>query len=109
MQTKPAAQVRVPAKTYRPVDEDLQTKPTAQVRVPAKTYRPVDEVLQTKPAAQVRAPGKTYQPVDEDSDNDEFIHDYGSRASGLTIGRAGGKSMRPQSPAVFSYLTISCL
>ncbi|KAB5556315.1 hypothetical protein DKX38_007224 [Salix brachista] len=100
MQTKPAAQVRVPAKTYRPVDEDLQTKPTAQVRVPAKTYRPVDEVLQTKPAAQVRAPGKTCQPVDEDSDNDEFIHDYGSRASGLTIGRAGGKSMRPQSPAV---------
>uniref|UniRef100_A0A6N2KUY8 Coiled-coil domain-containing protein SCD2 n=1 Tax=Salix viminalis TaxID=40686 RepID=A0A6N2KUY8_SALVM len=98
--TRPAAQVRVPAKTYRPVDEDLQTKPTAQVRVPAKTYRPVDEVLQTKPAAQVRAPGKTYQPVDEDSDNDEFIHDYGSRASGLTIGRAGGKSMRPQSPAV---------
>ncbi|KAJ6737488.1 FAS-BINDING FACTOR-LIKE PROTEIN [Salix viminalis] len=87
-------------KTYRPVDEDLQTKPTAQVRVPAKTYRPVDEVLQTKPAAQARAPGKTYQPVDEDSDNDEFIHDYGSRASGLTIGRAGGKSMRPQSPAV---------
>ncbi|KAJ6775292.1 FAS-BINDING FACTOR-LIKE PROTEIN [Salix purpurea] len=97
--TRPAAQVRVPAKTYRPVDEDLQTKPTAQVRVPAKTYRPVDEVLQTKPAAQVRGPGKTYQPVDEDSDNDEFIHDYGSRASGLTIGRAGGKSMRPQSPA----------
>ncbi|KAF9681658.1 hypothetical protein SADUNF_Sadunf05G0024900 [Salix dunnii] len=98
--TKAAAQVRVPAKTYRPVDEDLQTKPTAQVRVLAKTYRPVDEVLQTKPAAQVRAPGKTYQPVDEDSDNDEFIHDYGSRASGLTIGRAGGKSMRSQSPAV---------
>ncbi|KAH8507434.1 hypothetical protein H0E87_009828 [Populus deltoides] len=100
LQTKPAAQVRVPAKTYRPVDEDLQTKPAAQVRVPAKTYRPVDEVLQTKPAAQVRVPGKTYQPVDEDSDNDELIHDYGSRASGLTIGRAGGKSMRSQSPAV---------
>ncbi|KAL9356209.1 hypothetical protein Peur_049462 [Populus x canadensis] len=99
-QTKSAAQVRVPAKTYRPVDEDLQTKPAAQVRVPAKTYRPVDEVLQTKPAAQVRVPGKTYQPVDEDSDNDELIHDYGSRASGLTIGRAGGKSMRSQSPAV---------
>ncbi|KAJ6928898.1 hypothetical protein NC652_012913 [Populus alba x Populus x berolinensis] len=98
--TKPAAQVRVPAKTYRPVDEDLQTKPAAQVRVPAKTYRSVDEVLQTKPAAQVRVPGKTYQPVDEDSDNDELIHDYGSRASGLTIGRAGGKSMRSQSPAV---------
>ncbi|XP_011032546.1 PREDICTED: uncharacterized protein LOC105131319 [Populus euphratica] len=98
--TKSAAQVRVPAKTYRPVDEDLQTKPAAQVRVPAKTYRPVDEVLQTKPTAQVRVPGKTYQPVDEDSDNDELIHDYGSRACGLTIGRAGGKSMRSQSPAV---------
>jgi hypothetical protein len=54
-------------------------------------------------------PGKTYQPVDDDSDNDELIHDYGSRASGLTIGRAGGKSMRSQSPAVISYLTISCL
>ncbi|KAL9393242.1 hypothetical protein Peur_012527 [Populus x canadensis] len=80
--------------------DKMQTKSAAQVRVPAKTYRPVDEVLQTKPAAQVRVPGKTYQPVDEDSDNDELIHDYGSRASGLTIGRAGGKSMRSQSPAV---------
>ncbi|CAK7340852.1 unnamed protein product [Dovyalis caffra] len=80
--TKPAAQVRVPAKTYQPVDEDSG--------VPAKTYQP----------AQARVPGKTYQTGDEDSDNDEFIHDYGSRAGGVSIGRAGGKSMRSRSPMV---------
>ncbi|KAL3591315.1 hypothetical protein D5086_009955 [Populus alba] len=51
---------------------------------------------QTKAAAQRLAQVMSHQTADDDDDDE----DDDLSASGLTIGRAGGKSMRSQSPAV---------
>ncbi|KAF2287928.1 hypothetical protein GH714_003290 [Hevea brasiliensis] len=52
-------------------------------------------VLKKKPQSQPPT-----QIVDEDNDKDDLLNDYGLVTGPVTIGRAGGKSMRSRSPMV---------
>ena len=52
---------------------------------------------QGRPVAQFRAPMKTAAPADEDSDRDDSYSPVSGRVS---IGQAGGRSIRGNSPMV---------